>query len=317
MVYPTPKGFVGAASYAYSQHHDLVLGPDDVWQAIVTQFSFFVQGHAEELRHRFVSREGKKELIVYGIGNLLTANYKDLVEKMRKSIAKNIEDSSMEEWITPNFTTTMEADRVAASVSLMATMQHYFSYTFMLICGLPSVELLGTVTDWEHLVTKAKRLNEFDLPATGGHLTQWQSMLLPVLEEMVATHKGKDNMDWWQRICHYEGGGSGPTYLSGWITVFAVFDEKGLWQGDQKKFPTEDGSNAVQSDWPAVETGKLPSALLTCPVTVNDHGHKFYTDIFAGQFSFETATGKDVRPRTDWALAITNDQLMPASASEL
>jgi len=39
-IIPTPNGFVLSVVRAYGQHHDLVIRPDDVWIAILTQFSF-------------------------------------------------------------------------------------------------------------------------------------------------------------------------------------------------------------------------------------------------------------------------------------
>jgi hypothetical protein len=296
-VISNPRGLIGAASVAYNMHHDLVLRPDDVWQAIVTQFSFYVQANAEALRDKLVSHEGKKELVVCSSGSLFSAPYGSMAKSMLLEIAKNVKDPSITEWLSPNFTTTTDTDRVAAAISVMATMQAYFNYTFGICCGLPSVELLGTVEDWQMLLAKAKRLGEFDLKGKT-HMAKWQAMLLPVLEEFVKTKQGVDNMDWWQRICHYTGGGSGPTWLSGWITVFAVFDGEGKWQG-----------NCSGSEWPRIDTGDLPTAVLTCPVTVNDNGKEYKTHIFAGQFCFETKSGKDVVPRTDWCLAISNDQL--------
>eukprot|EP00957_Ditylum_brightwellii_P024538 1852407-Ditylum_brightwellii.AAC.1 len=47
-------GLVSAIMDAYNHHHNLILRPDDVWQAILTQFSFYVNANAEELRDRFV-----------------------------------------------------------------------------------------------------------------------------------------------------------------------------------------------------------------------------------------------------------------------
>jgi len=39
-IVPNPNGFVNALAAAYNQHHDLVIRPDDVWIAILSQFNF-------------------------------------------------------------------------------------------------------------------------------------------------------------------------------------------------------------------------------------------------------------------------------------
>lgn len=40
-----------------------------------------------------------------------------------------------------------------------------------------------------------------------------------------------ENRDFWNRVVHWQSMGSGPTYLSGWLTAFCVFDEQGKWIG--------------------------------------------------------------------------------------
>ena len=63
-ILPHQNGLVHTCLEAYNHHRHLVLRPDDVWIAIVTQFSFYINKHAEELRSHFVAHEGKKELVV-------------------------------------------------------------------------------------------------------------------------------------------------------------------------------------------------------------------------------------------------------------
>eukprot|EP00041_Stephanoeca_diplocostata_P014904 m.282285 g.282285 ORF g.282285 m.282285 type:complete len:284 (+) comp19845_c1_seq10:339-1190(+) len=162
-VYGASKGFVGMLVDAYNQHHALVLRPDDVWQAIITQFSLYVQHHAEDLRSRIVNHEGQKDLVVQASGTLFNAPYEMLAEMIHREIMGHLNDPSVGEWIQPNFSTTTPQDRVVASITMMATVQAYFTYTMVLRCGLPSVELKGTVEDWQSLVVRAQRLRDFDV----------------------------------------------------------------------------------------------------------------------------------------------------------
>jgi len=68
------NGFVNAVTRAYNQHHHLVIRPDDIWQSIMTQFSFYINARAEDFRNKFVNFEGKKELVVYGSGKYKIVN---------------------------------------------------------------------------------------------------------------------------------------------------------------------------------------------------------------------------------------------------
>jgi len=118
----------------------------------------------------------------------------------------------MKHWIMPAFTTTTKVDQTVAAIMMMSTFQKYFSYGCGLKCGLPSVTLLGDRYDWEMLAAKATQL-----PTFGGEAKMWYELLKPVLARFVASFDapdGPETIDFWQKIAHHSGGGSGPTYIS-------------------------------------------------------------------------------------------------------
>jgi len=227
------NGLVHTIIEAYNLHHSLVLRPDDIWLCILTQFNLFVngEGRAEQLRSVFVAHEGKKELVIMGGGSRYTADYGDMAKRMTGLIEGNIVDPTLRTWIIPSFTTTSDTDVVVASVVMMATLQAYFDYRFCLMCGIPHVTLLGEKDDWEQIVRRIEKLKEY-----GPETTAWYRLLKPVVTRFArAFDEGvadsADNRDFWNRVAHRQGGGSGPTYLSGWITAFCAFDDKGKWLG--------------------------------------------------------------------------------------
>ncbi|EIW77683.1 hypothetical protein CONPUDRAFT_167773 [Coniophora puteana RWD-64-598 SS2] len=82
---------------AYNQHCALVLRPDDVWLAILTQFSFFVNAHAEELHSAFVSHEGNKELNVSAVGSWYSVDFGSMARQMAGELEKNMSDPKLRE----------------------------------------------------------------------------------------------------------------------------------------------------------------------------------------------------------------------------
>ena len=135
LVYIAPKGLVDVATIAYNKHHDLVWRPDDVWQAILTQFSLYVTHNSEKLRDRFVDFKGKRQLEIEAFGTLFTVDFGNLARRMvDEQIVKNIKDPSIADWLIPKFTTTTENDRIVASISMMATLQSYFEYEVDVCC---------------------------------------------------------------------------------------------------------------------------------------------------------------------------------------
>lgn len=221
-IFPSPNGFVNSAVTAYSHHQHLQIRLEDVWLSILSQLNIYINAHAEELRDKFVAHDGQKnldiseeEIDIRGQGGGRTrfrVDWGKFSYKMTQLIAENVKDPSLREWIIPSFTTTTELDRAVAAIMMMATMQNHFTYSCSILCSLPSVTLLEEKSDWEDLAKRAERLVTF-----GEQPKQWYTLLEPVLARFVTsfdTPEAEETKDFWQKIAHYSGGGSEPTYLS-------------------------------------------------------------------------------------------------------
>ena len=223
---PSRNGFVNSAITAYSHHHHLILRPDDVWLAVLTQLSLYINKNAEKLRDKFVAHQGQSQLIVNSNKTFKDADFGDLAYCMGLEIEKRVVDPELRSWIMPDFSTTLVHDRVVASVVFMGSMQKYFAYSMALWCGLPSVTLLGEKHDWEKLCGRLEKLRSF-----GPETATWYSLLVPVFHRFVGTFNAPHSdrvKQFWQKIAHRRGGGSGPTFYSGWITAFCFFDATGM-----------------------------------------------------------------------------------------
>jgi len=227
------NGLVHTIVEAYNHHHALVLRPDDIWLCILTQFNLFVngEGRAEQLRSVFVAHEGKKELTIVQDGTRYTMDFGGMAKQMTCLLDENVVDPTLREWIIPNFTTTTPTDIISASVVMMATLQAYFLYGLRGGCGLPHVTLLGEKADWDQIVQRIEKLKEY-----GPETTAWYRLLKPVVTRFARAFEdgfaeSPENCDFWNRVVHWQPGASSPTYLSGWLTAFCVFNEKGKWIG--------------------------------------------------------------------------------------
>ncbi|KAJ7753299.1 hypothetical protein B0H14DRAFT_3096743 [Mycena olivaceomarginata] len=219
-VFPRPNGFVHTIIEAYNHHHALILRPDDVWIAILTQFNFYVNARAELLRANFVAHADKKALVVF------TPAFDDfgrLAREMADLIEKNVVDPSLRAWALPDFSTTTANDTTVGSIVLMATLKAYFEYTFCdIVCGIPRVTLEGEKADWEKILQRLEKLKEFGLETMA-----WYHLLVPVISRFVQVF---DDPDAW-KCCAFEPGGCGPSHYSGWITAFCAFNDDGKWLG--------------------------------------------------------------------------------------
>ncbi|KAI0325948.1 hypothetical protein GY45DRAFT_1329621 [Cubamyces sp. BRFM 1775] len=217
---PQSNGFVQAVVQAYGTHSHLRIRPDDVWIAILSQLSFYVNAHAEELREYFVSHDGQQSLYVE-----LTGDYGELARKFVVEMEKHISDNTLSEWILPDFTTTTLKDYTVCSVLMMATCKAYFKFYGGITCGFPSVTLEGTKEDWQRLLYRTHRLYEFgDQPAV------WAEMLRPILSRFVAAFDGNPGVPFWKHAVHRIEEYCGQDDLTGWITAFCVWTTKGEWK---------------------------------------------------------------------------------------
>jgi Domain of unknown function (DUF4419) len=226
---PCKDGLVGTVIRAYSNHHALILRPDDVWLAILTQFSFLVNGNAESLRSHFVSHQGKKKLVLDAVGDRYTVDYGHMARTMTTLLRENVSDTTFCDWILPDFSTTTLTDTTVAAILTMATLKSYFTYGLRLRCGIPRVTLEGEKADWQKILDRLDRLKTYGL-----HAIAWYHLLVPVVSRLVSAFDdpdGRPNIEFWQKVAHRENMGSGPTWLSGWITAFCAFSEEGVWLG--------------------------------------------------------------------------------------
>jgi hypothetical protein len=218
------NGFVLGVLLAYNAHHNLVIRPDDVWIAIVSQLNFYINAHAEELRDKFVSHKGKEELAVITLTSFEKMDFGDLAVQMAGQIHKNVKDKLLIPWILPNFSTTTAKDTVICSVLIMSTLKKYFNYSLAGGCGIPFITLEGTQADWQSILDRIQKIPEF-----GAEPKEWAGMLRAILTRFVhAFDAGGPQADkkFWERIIH-EQAGSGMHYLSGWMSAFCAWDKDG------------------------------------------------------------------------------------------
>lgn len=302
-VSPSRNGFVWAVFHAYSHHHNLTIRPEDVWFSILTQLSFFVNAHAEELRSFLVSHEGQKHLEVIDAGSIDYADFGAMAVRMTKLIEKNVVDEDLRDWIMPSFTTTTESDKVVAAILMMGALQKYFAYTMSLLCGIPSVTLLGERDDWMSIVKKLEKLKQL-----GDEPARFAQLLRPVLNHFVASFDSPgsaDVLDFWSRCAHKGSMGSGPDYLCGWISVFCFWDEDGKMLNREKIYPASsakfEGQNTELCLDDAlsrrVDTEKVPSGFASVPVTVNDNGELYDTMMLAGLVGIQATSSGAVVDR--------------------
>ncbi|KAJ5198462.1 uncharacterized protein N7498_007579 [Penicillium cinerascens] len=299
---PSRHGFVYAAWDSYSNHHSLVLRPEDIWFSILVQLSFYINGHAEELRSHFVSHKGTKELEVERDGSIKTVDIGEMAIEMTELLQANVHHPGLRDWIMPSFSTTTKSDKAVAAILMMGSLQKYFAMTMVLRCGIPSVTLLGERDDWVQIQTKIELLPFFFPPEASKEPTKFASALRPVLQNFVSSFD-KPNSDYLRNFwnsCISQSQESGLVYLTGWVTVFCFWDNKG-----KCLYKTQDSTlHPSGMTFPNISTGDIAPGYASVPVKVVDRNQylTFHTLMVAGLVGIEV-DGNDatsIRPYSGW-----------------
>ncbi|KAJ7346390.1 hypothetical protein DFH08DRAFT_1081168 [Mycena albidolilacea] len=333
---PNQNGFVATLLEAYTQDHALVIRPDDVWLAILSQFNFFVNAHAELVRANFVAHEGTRELLIEAGGTRYTVDFGALAHQMTDLVEKNVVDPELRAWALPNFTTTTTNDTTVSAVLLMATLKQYFTYKIVLRgCGIPRVTLEGEHSDWVRILERLEKLKEYGLETTA-----WYHLLRPIMSRFVAAFDDPTsaaNVDFWQRIAHYTPGGSGiGDYYTGWITAFTVFSKEGKWLGkalDQTRVETVPPDTLPTAEFWAtylrpnpyaskeqalvldgtpyhqVSRTQIPPGYAEVDVALDDNGELFACAMVAGAVGMRVCSSADdtVRPVAGWWMFVKKE----------
>lgn len=227
-----PHSFLQGMYRAYAEHRPFVLSPDMIWLLISQGFATHVDIHAEELRSQIVDHSEKTSLII--MDNRIRIDdpnapweklFPQFADSMRAYTKNGIIDL-----LTADFSTTTPTSRIASQITVMKAMENYFEYIYIYaICGIPEVTLLGTPEDWQKILDKTRQLARYNL-------SWWVDEMVPVLEKIVETSKGKIDRDFWRSMFKIHDTGpigcspssaNGKRYFDGWIVKFFPYDNEG------------------------------------------------------------------------------------------
>merc|ERR1711936_504072 len=270
--------FVEAALTAFKWHFPLKISPDTIWITIMQGFAQHIDKNAEKFRGKFVSFDGKKEICIRRDGFVRGGinDWPGCFPEFCDKIQANLVDGSIRDMVECNYSTTSAIDRVVSQIALMDTVKNYFSYKVMTMCGIPEIELAGTVEDWKKVRDNAKNLlGQFELEF-------WRENLLPILDRFVAAFDGEIETKFWGSIAklHSTHGSGGSTYLNGWIQDFFPYTADGeenrclgSWRAEfEKKAGSDDKDLRRYYRSGGMDYGDVPKGMNTAPFIWNYYG---------------------------------------------
>jgi hypothetical protein len=218
------NSFIQAIFSAYCDHYNLELSVDDFWLMIAQGVATHINIDPEKYRNIFVLHGGKKELKI-NIDNIgikpHCADNRDkwpiVINQFAGMVNKNV-NVDFVSLLTNPFTTSSHVEQTVFNCTLMESMKSYFSYKCYLSCGIPEITLRGSGDDFRNILIRLDKLQAL-LP----DIKWWFDSMRPHIHQIINTIEKKPDIDFWSKICHYIGGGSGMSMLSGWITDFVPY----------------------------------------------------------------------------------------------
>ena len=190
---PLLEGFY----FAHTHHYPIRIKPDDIWLLIVQAFSNHVNANAEKLRKYFVNFSGKQKLIVQYLGKNFFENENKYFKKFSEDIKKEMEKflgTEILDILSSDFSTSNYDSQVICNLSIMGAFKKYFDYEMDIAgCGIPYLILEGTSEDYKKIITKAKKLKNYEF-------AWYIDKIIPHVEKMVDAKEGKIDIDYFKNM---------------------------------------------------------------------------------------------------------------------
>ncbi|KAI5291731.1 Nitrogen permease regulator 3 [Ascosphaera aggregata] len=274
------NGFVDCLLDCYNGHHDLILRPDDVWTAIASQFSYFVNA---------TSNIGSDN-VVHLVSNLeMGEKMVDYSQQIENAEALTQSTPEFQEWIKPKFEgSTTTNDEIVYSVLMLATSSASMSEPTPFRCGLPSVTLQGKLEHWQLIEQKVDEIRLF----CGKHkeAMAWRELLLPIARGFVQSYWEPESLatlHFWRTIVNDVENGSSADTIGGWLSAFCYFDRHGQPNISAAKASELPPVSLFGLSYPRIPLSNISGAFVSHPATLERNGQKYNAKLLAGSVAKE------------------------------
>ena len=281
---------VSAVHCAFAEHRPLVLSPDIIWLTICQGFGHHVLNNPEALRPHIVDFEGKQGIRIesecWGSLEDWRKIVSDFGDRLELAVKHELADV-----MRCDFSTSTMDTRVASQIVLMHTMQRYFAYEVVCICGIPRVTLRGTVDDWREIQSRVRALAQYDLG-------WWTTPLSLIAQRFVETAEGRPMRRFWQSIYKPEEQ-YGDDVFHGWLGDLFPYLVGGVDRIPDKRNPNI-GLSLQERE--GIAPSSIPIGLCSVPVRIHGVIPDQDRELVAGFAGVMQHTDLDLEPVIGWGV---------------
>ena len=143
---------------------------EDWWYTIIQRVAVAIDENSKSraVRNFFVSHEGRKTLSVEVDSNLYGVDYSWFLDQMTDQMARNINVPNFVDVLKADYSMSTKTHVIGSQITVMTSLQEYFEYEMMFMCGIPSLEMEGDEEDWKLMKRKFLQLKDLLKPHSPG-----------------------------------------------------------------------------------------------------------------------------------------------------
>ncbi len=274
---PFSKLYVSAHN-AFEKHANLSISPEVFWYAIVHEVAILVKSKPGTYGHLFTKNPSEVVMLTVRDDNLVygsdSNDWGETISKFEGLLRQNMENEIVDLFL-PQFSTSSEESDIATLVSFMDTVSKYYKFSVLTLCGIPNVQINGTLQDWQLLVKSTEKVSGL-FPELYGYFED----LIPVLKNITATLSETEiDLKFWKSI-YKVNSQSGGDRASGWLTALSAYTVNPETKLFQLK-PKFDWKSINESD-SGFKIEHFPAHFSTVPFIWDYLGNKINMKFFAG-----------------------------------
>lgn len=246
LAYASP--FLQAVHKAFAEHLSLRIEPANFWVTILQEVATMVKLNPEKFASVFSGDPLNKKTIKVRCDQLLSSDshWPEAIQMFRAALAVET-GTELVEGFFPHFSSDDFDREIVYLVSAMDAASPFYKYEVHSLCGIPEIDLQGTVDDWRSLFHRMEWLEN-----TFGACEYFTRVKFIVGEIGAQVYSGKPDVDFWKNMYKHDEM-SGNTEVSGWITNLYAH------------VVTENGS-APKTNWgKPLEFNEFPSGISVVP----------------------------------------------------
>ncbi len=262
---PSMSPFVSASMMAFTEHLPLRIEPAHFWVTIIQEVATMVKQNPKKYAHVFNGDPDHKKILKVICDELANGDqhWPLAIGRFRSALCAET-GVELVEGFFPNFSTDDPTRELVYLVSAMDAASPYFEYEVHTRCGIPEIQLEGTLEDWSSLY---KRL--VWLEATFGRNVYFDRVKKIIDRIGQQVKSGQPDINFWSSFFKYQME-SGGDKVTGWITDLYAY------------IYTEGGPVFKDLETREYGSNEFPSGLSVVPFTWVLLGDRFPMRFFSG-----------------------------------